>query len=326
MHLEDKCEFMVHVLRIALLCICMLVYSLYNTVLANDTKVKVSISLSRPSQMTTGVIDLTNKSVLLNSGYNMPIMGLGTYALDFDTCVNSINALFSNGGRVIDTAYFYRNEDAVGYAIKHSNVPREEIFFATKLYPNQYSYAKKAIDDALNKSGLEYFDMMLLHHPGADDVEAYKAMESAVKEGKIRSLGLSNYYIKELKEFLPKISITPAVIQNEIHPYYQDNDVVSYIQNLGLGIVIEGWYPFGGRGYNKELLQDKTIHEIAASHDVSFFQTILRWNLQRGVVVIPGSSNPLHIKDNLDIFNFELTSSDMDKIKSLNRNEKHDWY
>ena len=166
--------------------------------------------------------------------------------------------------------------------------------------------------------------MMLLHHPVTNDVKAYKAIEKHVEKGKIRSIGLSNWYIKELEEFLPQISITPALIQNEIHPYYQENDVIPYIQSLG--IVVQGWYPFGGRGHTKELLNDKTIVEIANNHKVSAAQVILRWNLQKGVVVIPGSSNPEHIKENTEIYHFELSNEEMEKINQLDRNEKHDWY
>lgn len=190
----------------------------------------------------------------------MPIMGLGTYSLDYDTCVASVTALLDNGGRLVDTAYMYHNEDA------------------------------------LAKIGLEYIDLMLLHHPGTNDVEA----------------------------FLPQATIMPAVVQNEIHPYYQEIDVVPYIQELG--IIVEGWYPFGGRGYTKEILENETISAIAAAHDVTSAQVILRWNLQRGVAVIPGSGNPEHIAENLDIFGFELTEDEMEQIKSLNRDEKHDWY
>ncbi len=264
------------------------------------------------------------KTVLLNSGYEMPLMGLGTYSLDYDTCISSVTALLNNGGRLIDTAYMYHNEDAVGAAVNASTVPREEIFVTTKLYPNQYGYAAEAIDDALEKMGLTYIDLMLLHHPGANDVEAYKAMEQAVADGKLRSIGLSNWYMEELEEFLPQVTITPAVVQNEIHPYYQEIEVVPYIQELG--IVTEGWYPFGGRGYTTDILGNKTISEIADAHGVTSAQVILRWNLQRGVVVIPGSSNPKHIAENLDIFGFELTDDEMEQIKSLNRDEKHDWY
>ena len=275
-----------------------------------------------------GVFDFENRTVLLNSGYTMPIMGLGTYALDYDTCVNSVMALIKNGGRLIDTAYMYGNEEAVGEGVRRAiaefGVSREEIFVITKIYPNQFSDPESAIEMALEKLDIGYIDMMLLHHPGRNDVEAYLAMEKYVTEGKIRSLGLSNWYIEELTDFLPQVNIMPALVQNEIHPYYQEQEVVPFIQEKG--IVVQCWYPLGGRGYTQELLTDETISSIAAAHEISAAQVILRWDLQRGIVVIPGSSNPEHIRENLDLFGFELTSEDMEQIAVLDRDEKHDWY
>lgn len=271
-----------------------------------------------------GEFNFESGTVLLNSGYEMPVMGLGTYSLSDEECYNSVTALLDAGGRLIDTAYMYHNEAAVGRAVRDSDVPREEIFVITKLYPSQFANAAEAIDEALEKMGMEYIDMMLLHHPGTGDVEAYKAMEQAVADGKLRSIGLSNWYVEELEEFLPQITITPALIQNEIHPYYQENDVIPYIQEKG--IVVQGWYPFGGRGYTAELLNNETISAIAAKHGVTSAQVILRWNLQKGVVVIPGSGNPNHIRENLDLFGFELTDDEMSRINALDRNEKHDWY
>lgn len=271
-----------------------------------------------------GVFDFNSKTVMLNSGYEMPIMGLGTYSLLDDTCVESVKTELQSGGRLIDTAYMYHNEEAVGKGIKESGVPREEIFVETKLYPNQYDDAANAIDEALKKLNVDYIDLMLLHHPGAHDVEAYKAMEQAVKDGKIRSIGLSNWYIEELDEFLSQVDIVPALVQNEIHPFYQELEVVPYIQSLG--IVMQGWYPLGGRGYTVDLLGNETINDIADAHGVSAAQVILRWNLQRSIIVIPGSSNPEHIKENLDLFSFRLTDDEMQRITELNRDEKHDWY
>ncbi len=264
------------------------------------------------------------RKVLLNSGHEMPLNGIGTYSLTGDTCYNAITSALNLGVRLIDTAYMYGNEEEIGRAIKDSNVPREEIFLITKLYPSQFDDPEKAIEEAFQKLDVDYIDMMLLHHPGTNDVKAYKAMEKYVETGKIHTIGLSNWYEKELKEFLPKVSITPSLVQNEIHPYYQENDVIFYIQSLG--IVVQGWYPFGGRGYTKELLNDEVIVEIAKNHNVSAAQVILRWNLQKGVVVIPGSSNPSHIKENTEIYHFELTDEEMSQINALNRDEKHDWY
>lgn len=271
-----------------------------------------------------GMFDLDSKTVTLNSGYVMPINGLGTYSLTGDTCYASVKSALQSGVRLIDTAYMYHNEEEVGRAIRESGVPRDEIFVITKLYPNQFSEPEAAIEQALGKLNVGYIDMLLLHHPGTDDVKAYKAMEKYVESGKIRSLGLSNWYVKELEEFLPQITIKPALVQNEIHPYYQENDVIPYIQSLG--ITVQGWYPLGGRGHTAELLGDETISEIAAEHGKSSAQVILRWNLQKGVVVIPGSSNPDHIKENTELYDFELSDDEMSRINALDRNEKHDWY
>ncbi|MBQ9048476.1 MAG: aldo/keto reductase [Solobacterium sp.] len=272
--------------------------------------------------------DLETKTFTLNSGYMMPVAGLGTYALDHDTCINSVKALLKNGGRLIDTAYMYHNEAAVGEGVRQAmeeyGIPREEIFVITKIYPSQFSEPEEAIELALQTLDIGYIDMMLLHHPGTDDVKAYKAMEKYVAEGKIRSLGLSNWYIEELTEFLPQVSIPPALVQNEIHPYYQEQEVVPFIQEKG--IAVQCWYPLGGRGYTKELLNNEVILQIAEKHGVSAAQVILRWDLQRGIIVIPGSSNPEHIKENLDLFSFELSEEEMEQIRSLDRNEKHDWY
>lgn len=275
-----------------------------------------------------GMFDFDSKTVLLNSGYTMPIMGLGTYALDHDTCVNSVMALLENGGRLIDTAYMYGNEEAVGEGVRRGmeayGIPREDIFVITKIYPNQFSDPEAAIDMALQKLDIGYIDMMLLHHPGTNDVKAYKAMEQYIEAGKIHSLGLSNWYVEELTEFLPQVTIMPALVQNEIHPYYQEQDVVPFIQEKG--IVVQCWYPLGGRGYTADLLGNETIQSIAQAHGVSAAQVILRWDLQRGIVVIPGSSNPEHIRENLDLFGFELSDEEMEQIATLDRGEKHDWY
>ena len=279
---------------------------------------------SEKSEGSASAFDISSRKVTLNSGYDMPLNGIGTYSLTDEECFDSITSALNSGVRLIDTAHAYSNEEDIGRAIKASDVPREDIFITTKLYPDQFDDPESAIDLALEKLDVEYIDLMLLHHPGENDTKAYKAMEKYVEQGKIRSIGLSNWYVEELEEFLPQITIMPAVIQNEIHPYYQENDVIPYIQDKG--IVVEGWYPFGGRGHTSELLNDSVITEIAKTHDVSSAQVILRWNLQKGVIVIPGSSNPEHIKENTEIYHFELTEDEMEQINKLDRHEKHDWY
>lgn len=290
----------------------------------NVTVTFTAVGLDTATQAGTPVFDFETKTVMLNSGYEMPINGIGTYSLLEDKCVTSVTEALHRGIRLIDTAYMYHNEAQVGEAIRNSDIPREEIFVITKLYPSQFANAEAAIDEALEKLDIGYIDLMLLHHPGEEDVRAYKTMEKAVESGKIRSIGLSNWYVEELEKFLPQISITPALVQNEIHPYYQENDVIPYIQSLG--IVVQGWYPLGGRGHTPELLEDEVISQIAQAHGKSSAQVILRWNLQKGVVVIPGSSNPEHIQENTELFDFELTKKEMEQIGSLDRGEKHDWY
>lgn len=266
--------------------------------------------------------------IMLNSGYKMPVLGLGTYSLKGDECIDSIFSAIDAGYRLVDTAYMYENEKEVGEAVRQAieegKIDREDIFVTTKIYPTQYNDPKTAIDDALEALDIEYIDLMLLHHPGEGDVNAYLEMEKYLESGKIRSIGLSNYYIDELEEFLPNVNVTPALVQNEIHPYYQDLEVVPYIQDLG--IAVEGWYPLGGRGHQSELLNDPTIKEIAQKYGKSVAQVILRWDYQRGIIAIPGSSNPDHILENISIFDFELTDEEMKRITELNRDEKHDWY
>lgn len=263
---------------------------------------------------------------MLNNGYEMPVVGLGTYSLHGRTCTNAVCTAIESGYRMIDTASFYGNEKEVGEGIRVSGISRKDIFVITKLYPNQYSHADRAIDEALRKLDIGYIDLMLLHHPGANEVTAYREIEKVIETGKIRSAGISCYYIRETDAFLKKVSTPPVLIQNEIHPYYQDVDVVCHIQSLPQKIAVQSWYPLGGRGHTGPILHNKVIREIAERHEKSPAQVILRWDLQNGVSVIPGSSDPGHIRENISIFDFELTAEEMREIAGINRNEKHDWY
>ena len=266
--------------------------------------------------------------IKFGSGCDMPVVGLGTYSLHGHKCVNAILSAIRLGYRKIDTASFYGNEEEVGQAVRRAIeeglIKREDVFVTTKLYPNEFANARESIEKCLCKLDIGYIDLMLLHHPGSHDVEAYKTMEQYVKNGKLRSLGVSNYYMKEMMEFLPKVSIKPVLDQIEIHPYYQDKAVIEYLHDNG--IVVEAWYPLGGRGHNSELMEEPLLMSIARKHGKSLEQTILRWDLQNGVVVIPGSSNPDHQKENISIFDFELTPEEMRRIDALERREKHDWY
>ena len=213
--------------------------------------VTVTFSLYSASQEAhPGNFNFETRTVLLNSGYEMPINGLGTYSLHGETCVNSVKSALASGVRLIDTASAYGNEEEVGQAIRESmeelGIEREEIFVITKIYPgSEMANPEESIQACLDRLDIGYVDMMLLHHPDENDVQAYKAMERFVAEGKIRSIGLSNWYVEELEEFLPQVDTIPALVQNEIHPYYQENDVIPYIQDLG--ITVQGWYPLGCR-------------------------------------------------------------------------------
>lgn len=297
---------------------------------AGGEDIQVTFSLTPPiPSSAAGAFDLERRTVTLSSGYTMPINGLGTYSLHGDECVKAVKSAIEQGVRLIDTARAYGNEEEIGQAIREEiaagTVTREELFVTTKLYPgSDKADPEAAIQGCLDRLNIGYVDMMLLHHPDSNDVKAYQAMEKFVADGKVHSIGLSNWYVEELEEFLPQVTTIPALVQNEIHPYYQENDVIPFIQEKG--IVVQGWYSLGGRGHTAELLGDKTISAIARAHGVSSAQVILRWNLQKGVVVIPGSSDPAHIKENTELYRFGLTEDEMAQINALDRGEKHDWY
>ena len=265
--------------------------------------------------------------VTLNSGYKMPILGIGTWTLDNDEAQNSVYWALKDGYRLIDTARYYRNEVGVGkgiaQAIEEGIVTREEIFVTSKIMPSDYDQAYKGIEDSLKDLGLDYLDLILIHQPGYNDEEVYKAMEAAYENGLVHSIGISNYYTrKQLDEVLSYANITPAIIQNENHIYFQNYDLKDYSSNYN--IYIESWYPFGGRGHTSENFNNPVIQEIAKVHNKSAAQIILRWHIQSGYITIPGSSNPDHIAENYDIFDFRLTDEEMEQINNINRNKRYE--
>ena len=271
--------------------------------------------------------DFERKTVMLNSGYEMPIIGLGTWTLSNEEAEESVYAALKCGMRLIDTARYYQCEIGVGRglqrAIDEGIVTREEVFITSKIMPSDYDRAAQGIDDSLRDLGVDYVDLMLIHQPGSNDEEVYKAMEQAMRDGKVRSIGISNYYTKEqVDEVLSYAEITPAVIQNENHIYYQNTELQDYVKQYG--IVIESWYPFGGRGHTQENFENEVITELAEKHGKTPAQVILRWQLQAGFIAIPGSSNPDHIAENYDIFDFELTDDEMDQIRAIDRQERYE--
>ena len=286
-----------------------------------------SLDILSGQQADTGVFDFEKQTVLLNSGYEMPIIGLGTWTLSDDEAENSVYHALKSGMRLIDTARYYGNEVGVGRglqkAIDEGIVTREDVFITSKVYGGNYERAGGIIDDALKDLNVDYIDLMLIHQPGYDDEGVYKAMEDAVRAGKLRSIGISNYYTKEqVDEVLSFATIVPAVIQNENHLYYQNTELQEYASQYG--IVIESWYPFGGRGHTSEHFGNEVIKELAEKYGKSSAQIILRWQLQAGFIAIPGSSNPDHIAENYDIFDFELSKEDMQRIRELDQHERYE--
>ena len=252
----------------------------------------------------------------LNDGRDMPSVGIGTYLLSPDEAEASVSEALKVGYRLIDTANAYQNEKAVGRAIKASGIPREEIFVETKLWPSVYT-DPEAIDKTLKRLDLDYIDLLLLHQPAGDYITGYKMMEKALKEGKVKSIGISNFYGERLNNLLNNAEIKPAVTQVETHPYYPQTEMKERLSESGTKI--QAWYPLGGRG-NDSVLTEDTIKELANKYGKSPAQIILRWHNQKGVIVIPGSKNPEHIKDNLNIFDFEISEEDMKRIDELDKN------
>lgn len=276
------------------------------------------------------VFDLENGTVMLNSGYEMPILGIGTFRLSGSEAENSVYWALRDGYRLIDTARIYGNEADVGRgiqrAIDEGFVTREEIFVTTKMWTDDFDNGAEAINASLERLGLDYIDLMILHHSQpSNDVEAYQAMEQAVSEGKLHSIGLSNYYTPEdFDRLVNATSITPALLQNETHPYHQSMDMKEHLQQYGT--VMESWFPLGGRGNTQTLFNDEVISGIAEAHGKTSAQVILRWHLQAGNIAIPGSSNEDHIQENFEIFDFELTDEEMEQLTGLDRNERFAGY
>ncbi len=259
---------------------------------------------------------------VLNNGYTMPVVGIGTYALTVDEAENSVYYALKDGYRLIDTARAYNNEEGVGRGIKRAIdeglVTRDEIFVTTKVWDTDFGNAGAAFEASLERLGLEYVDLVLLHHvPRANDESAYHELEEAVKEGKIRSLGLSNIYLDNdtFDRMYNSAEIKPVLVQNENHPFFQNTDFQEYIGQYGM--FVESWYPLGGRGFTQNYFNDETLLGIAEAHDKTVAQILLRWHIQAGYITIPGSSNPDHIAENYDIFNFELTEEEMQTIKEM---------
>ena len=254
--------------------------------------------------------------ITLNNGVKMPLEGFGVFQVaDAAICEQAVTEAIAAGYRLIDTAAAYYNEEAVGAAIAKSNVPREKLFITTKLWVQDASYeaAQKAIDTSLQKLGLNYLDLYLIHQPMGDYVGAYRAMEETYHAGKLRAIGVSNFYPARLADLCETVSVIPAVNQVELHPFFQQADALKLMQKYG--VTPEAWGPFAEG--NHEIFTHPVLTAIGAKYGKSAAQVALRWNVQRGVVVIPKSVKAERMAQNFDIWNFTLSAEDMAEIAKL---------
>ncbi len=255
--------------------------------------------------------------ITLNNGIEMPLVGLGTYQLSSEDAQASTTYALDNGYELIDTANVYVNERAVGRGMRASSKAREEIFLETKLWPSFFERAT-AVDETLERLGTDYIDLMILHQPAGDTVAGYRILEKAHKEGKIRAIGLSNFDVAQTQRILDECEVIPAINQVECHPYFPQTELKALLKEHN--IALQAWYPLGGRG-NASIMSEPVIEEIAKTHGKSPAQVILRWHVQLGHSIVPGSKTPSHIAENLDLFNFELTNEEMAQINGLDKGE-----
>ena len=254
----------------------------------------------------------------LNNGIKMPMAGIGVFMMSPAEAEASVETALKSGIRLIDTANGYMNESGTGRGIKKSGVEREEIFLVTKLWPTVYE-KETAVDESLQRLGTDYIDLLFLHQPTDNWREGYKQIEKAYKEGKVKAIGLSNFPDDLLKEAIDTMEIKPQVVQVEAHPYYPQIELKKVLVQTGMGLM--AWYPLGHG--DKALIGEPVFGELAAKYGKSNAQIILRWHVQSGNIVIPGSKNPDHIRDNFDIFDFELTDEDMEKIAGVEKNVRY---
>ena len=254
----------------------------------------------------------------LNNGVKMPMAGIGTFLLSSDEAEASVLSALADGYRLIDTANAYVNEQAVGRAMKRSGLQREEIFLETKIWPSFYEQAD-AVDKTLTRLGTEYIDLLLIHQPAGNYVAGYRLMEAAYKAGKVRAIGLSNFNAAQIAEILSICEVKPTVLQTELHPYHQEKQLKAMLAENG--IVPQAWYPLGHG--DKALLEEPLFAELGRKYGKTSAQIILRWHIQDGNIVIPGSKNPAHIKANFDLFDFTLTDAEMAQIAALNKDVRY---
>ncbi len=259
--------------------------------------------------------------ITLNDGNKIPQFGIGVYQVpEGIESFNAVTQALNIGIRHIDTAHAYQNERSVGKAIKESTISREEIWVTTKLWPSEYGkgLTSTAIDKMLERLNTHYIDLILLHQQFGDYIGAYKDMQKAVKDGRVKSIGLSNFESHRLEEVLEIADIKPSVLQVECHPYYQQNDLKKRI--VQYGTVIESWYPIGHG--DKNLINEPLFTKLANKYNKTNVQIILRWHIQEGTIIFPRSTNPVHIRENFEIFDFELSKEEIEEIHQLDTGKR----
>ena len=254
------------------------------------------------------------ESIKLNNGVEMPTVGIGVFTFTPEEAEKSVEAALKNGYHLVDTANAYVNERGTGRGIKNSGVKREDVFVSTKLWPTEY-VNERAIDETLERLGLDYIDLLFLHQPTGDWKAGYKMLEQAYKDGKIKAIGISNFEGKYLDELLGVCEIVPQVIQVECHPYFTQSETRKITDEKGIKIMC--WYPLGHG--DKSLVNEPIFAKLAEKYGKTPAQIILKWHNQMGFIVIPGSRNPEHIKENADIFDFKLTDDEMAEIAKLDK-------
>lgn len=244
--------------------------------------------------------------------------GIGTFLLTPDEAEASVLSALQCGYRLIDTANAYVNEKAVGRAMKKSGLRREEIFLETKLWPSFYEQAD-AVEKTLQRLDTDYIDLLLIHQPAGNYIAGYKCMEKAYKEGKVKAIGLSNFTMEQIREILNICDVKPTVLQTEVHPYSQEKELKEFLAKEG--IVIQAWYPLGHG--DRALIEEPLFTELGKKYGKSNAQIILRWHIQDGNIVIPGSKNPAHIQDNFNLFDFSLTEEEMAQIAKMDKKKRY---
>jgi len=258
------------------------------------------------------------ETIKLNNGLTCPVIGIGTFMLSPADAQNSVREALNMGYRLIDTANAYVNERAVGRGMKESNVKREDIFLSTKLWPSEYGNPN-AVDETLARLGVEYVDLLYIHQPAGNWLAGYRQLEKAYKEGKAKAIGISNFEGKYIEELQSKWEIAPQFIQVEAHPYFTQKELRTTLDKYGIKLM--SWYPLGHG--DKSLLQEPVFAKLGEKYGKTPAQVILRWHTQMGFVVIPGSKNVAHIRDNLNILDFTLTDAEMAEIARLDKDMRY---